>query len=120
LTQPKIAMIADESVDQTSYGSIWWTLDRYGIEFTPLTINNAKGGALKNYNILIMPDGSAGRYFSAFGKSGIDTLKDWIQNGGTLITVRGASVFAALKDVGLTSSKLVGSEDDEEKGKIPQ
>jgi hypothetical protein len=34
-----------------------------------------------------------------------------------LITVRGASVFAALKDVGLTSAKLVGTDDDEEKGK---
>ncbi len=120
LTQPKIAIIADEAVDQTSFGSIWWTLDRYGIEFTPMTINNAKGGALKNYNILIMPDGAAGRYFSALGKGGVDTLKEWVQNGGTLITVRGASVFAALKDVGLTSSKLVGSEDDEEKGKIPE
>jgi hypothetical protein len=120
LTQPKIAIIADEAVDQTSYGSIWWTLERYGIQFTPMTINNAKGGALKNYNILIMPDGSAGRYFSSLGKGGVDTLKDWVQNGGTLITVRGASVFAALKDVGLTSSKLVGSEDDEEKGKIPE
>ena len=120
LTQPKIAMIADEAVDQTSYGSIWWTLERYGIQFTPMTINNAKGGALKNYNILIMPDGSAGRYFGALGKSGVDALKEWVQNGGTLITVRGASVFAALKDVGLTSSKLVGSEDDEEKGKIPE
>ncbi len=117
LTQPRIAIIADEGVDQTSYGSIWWTLDRYGIQFTPMTINNIKGGGLKNYNILIMPDGSPGRYFGAFGKGGIDGLKDWIANGGTLITVRGASVFAALKDVGLTSSKLVGSEDDEEKGK---
>lgn len=120
LTQPKIAMVADEGVDQTSYGSIWWTLDRYGIDFTPMTINNIKGGALKNYNILIMPDGSAGRYFGAFGKGGVDALKEWVQNGGTLITVRGASVFAALKDVGLTSSKLVGSDDDEEKGKTTE
>lgn len=120
LQQPKIAMIADEGVDQTSYGSIWWTLDRYGIEFTPLTIQNARGGALKNYNILIMPDGSPGRYFSSLGSSGISALKEWIQSGGTLITMRGSSVFAALKDVGLTSSKLVGSEDDEEKDKIPE
>jgi hypothetical protein len=120
LTQPRIAMVADEGVDQTSYGSIWWTLDRYGIKFTPMTIQNVRGGALKNYNILIMPDGAAGRYYGSLGKPGIDTLKEWVQNGGTLITVRGASVFAALKDVGLTSSKLVGSEDDEEKGKIPE
>jgi hypothetical protein len=119
LTQPKIAMVADEGVDQTSFGSIWWTFDRYGIQFTPMTLANVRGGALKNYNILIMPDGAASRYYSTLGKSGVDTLKDWIQNGGTLVTVRGASVFAALKDVGLTSSRLVGSEDDEEKGKIP-
>lgn len=117
LQNPKIAMVADDAVDQTSYGSIWWTLDRYGIEFTPLSINNIRGGALKNYNVLIMPDGSAGRYFSSFGSGGISGLKEWISGGGTLITVRGASVFAALKDVNLTSSKLVGSDEDEEKGR---
>ncbi len=64
MQNPRIAMVADEAVDQTSYGSIWWTLDRYGIEFTPLTINNVKGGALTKYNVLIMPDGSASRYFT--------------------------------------------------------
>lgn len=114
LQTPRIAMVADEGVDQTSYGSIWWTLDRYGIEFTPMTIANVRGGALKNYNILIMPDGSAGRYFSALGSGGVSALKTWISGGGTLITVRGASVFAALKDVGLTSAKLVGSEEDDQ------
>lgn len=119
LTAPRIAMIADEGVDQTSFGSLWWTLDRYGIQFTPMTIGNVRGGGLKNYNILIMPDGQAGRYYSALGKPGIDALKEWVQNGGTLITIRGASVFAALKDVGFTSSRLVGSEDDEERGRIP-
>ncbi|MDQ3321778.1 MAG: hypothetical protein M3525_04985 [Acidobacteriota bacterium] len=118
LQVPKIAMVADETVDQTSYGSIWWTLDRYKVEFTPLTITNIKSGALKNYTVLIMPNGSASRYFGALGSSGISSLKEWISGGGTLITVKGASVFAALKDVGLTSSKLVGSSDDEEKGKI--
>ena len=114
---PKIVMIADEVVDQTSFGSIWWTLHRYGIQFTPMTLANARGNTLNKYNVLIMPDGSPGRYFSAIGAGGVTALKTWVSNGGTLITVRGASVFAALKDVGLTSSKLVGSDDDEEKGK---
>ncbi len=114
---PKIAMIADEAVDQTSYGSIWWTLDRYGIEFTPITLSNARGSVLAKYNVLIMPDGSAGRYFSSLGSGGVSALKTWVSNGGTLVTVRGASVFAALKDVGLTSTKLIGSDDDEEKSK---
>ena len=120
LKQPKIAMVADEAVDQTSFGSIWWTLNRYGVDFTPLTINNVKGGALKNYTVLIMPDGAAGKYFGALGAGGVTGLKEWINGGGTLITIKGASVFAALKDVGLTSAKLVGSDDDEQKGKIPE
>lgn len=117
LSAPRIAIVADEGVDQTSYGSIWWTLDRYGVKFTPLTIANVRGGALKNFNVLIMPDGSAGRYFSSLGSGGISTIKDWVSGGGNLITIRGASVFAALKDVNLTSSRLVGTDDDEEKGK---
>ena len=45
---PKIAMIADEGIDQTSFGSIWWTLDKYGIPFTAMTIANAKGGGLRD------------------------------------------------------------------------
>ncbi len=117
LRAPKITMIADEAVDQTSYGSIWWTLDRYGITFTPMTISAARGGGLRDYNVLILPDGSASRYFALFGAAGVSTLKEWVSNGGTIITVRGASVFAALKDVALTSTKLVGSDADEEKGK---
>ncbi|HEY0428300.1 MAG TPA: M14 family zinc carboxypeptidase [Pyrinomonadaceae bacterium] len=120
LQAPKIAVVADEGVDQTSFGSIWWTLNRYGIEFTPLSIANIKGGALKNYSVLIMPNGSAGRYFGDLGAGGVSTLKTWVSGGGTLITVRGASVFATLKDVALSSSKTVGSDDDEEKGKTTE
>lgn len=120
LQQPRIAMVADEGVDQTSFGSIWWTLNRYGIEFTPMTLASIRGGALKNYNILIMPNGSAGRYFSDLGAGGVSALKSWVAGGGTLITVRGASVFATLKDVALSSSKMVGSDDDEEKGKATE
>jgi hypothetical protein len=119
LRAPKIAMVADEAVDQTSYGSIWWNLDRYGIRFTPMTVSAIKSGGLKDYNVLIMPDGSAGRYMSLFGAGGVSSLKEWIGDGGTLITARGASVWAAIKDVGLTTAKLVGSADDDEKGKAP-
>lgn len=120
LNVPKVAIVADEAVDQTSYGSIWWTLDQFGISFTPMAISSIRSGGLKNYNVLIIPSGSPGRFFSSFGQSGVNALKDWVSNGGTVVTVRGASVFAALKDVGLTSSKLVGSEDDEDKGKTAE
>ena len=31
---------------------------------------NIKGGGLKGYNVLILPEGSAGRYMSSFGGGG--------------------------------------------------
>lgn len=108
LKLPKIAVAADEGVDQTSYGSIWWTFDRYGIEFTPMTFGNLRSNNLRDYNIVIVPDGAPSRYQAV-----LNSLKDWINNGGTVICVKGAAVAAALKDVGLTSSKLVGSVDDD-------
>ncbi len=120
LKAPKIAIAADEGVTQESYGSIWWMFDRYGIKFTPMTIPTLRGGGLKGYNVLILPEGSAGRYMSSFGAGGVSALKEFASSGGTIVTISGASVFATLKDVGLSSAKMVGSDDDEQKGKVPE
>lgn len=117
LKPPRIIVVADEGVDQTSYGAIWWMFEQARVDFTPMTIANIKRAELDSYNVIIMPDGSADRYFSAFGKGGIDTLRSWAQRGGTLICVKGAAVFAALKDVNLTSARLVGSAEDDQKEK---
>lgn len=120
LREPKIAIAADEGVTQESYGGIWWTFDKYGVKFTPMTIGTIRSGGLKDYNVLIIPEGSAGRYMSSFGAGGVSALKEFASGGGTIITLSGASVFAALKDVGLTSAKLVGSDDDDQKGKTAE
>ncbi len=117
LKRPRIIVAADDGVSQTSYGSLWHLFDRFGVDFTPMTIANIKRAELDKYNVIILPDGSPDAYFSSFGKGGIDTLRGWITRGGTLVCIKGASVFAALKDVNLTSSRLVGSEDDDQKPK---
>ncbi|MBA3241196.1 MAG: hypothetical protein H0T60_08205, partial [Acidobacteria bacterium] len=115
LRRPKIIVAADEPVSTTSYGALWWTFDRMGVDFTPMTIQAIRSARLDDYNVIILPDGSAGGYFSRFGKGGVDALRGWVERGGTLVLVKGAAVFGALKDVNLTSSRLVGSDDDDQK-----
>ncbi|HEX8352161.1 MAG TPA: M14 family zinc carboxypeptidase, partial [Pyrinomonadaceae bacterium] len=115
LRRPKIIVAADEPVTTTGYGAMWWTFDRMGVDFTPMTIDAIKRARLDDYNVIILPDGSPGRYFAAFGKGGVDALRGWVERGGTLVLVKGAAVFGALKDVNFTSARLVGSDDDEQK-----
>ncbi|MGB7924928.1 MAG: hypothetical protein WCF57_16930, partial [Pyrinomonadaceae bacterium] len=120
LKEPRIIVVADEAVDQSSYGAIWWLFERYGVEWTPMTISAVKRARLDSYNVIILPDGSADDYFSEFGKSGIETLRGWAERGGTLVCIKGAAVFAALKEVNLTSSRLVGSDEDDQKDQKPE
>ncbi|MCA1590602.1 MAG: hypothetical protein LC734_09510, partial [Acidobacteria bacterium] len=75
LQAPKVAMLADEGVDQTSYGSIWWSLDKYGVQFTPMTAAAMRSGGLKNYNVLVFPGASPSRLMSLFGTAGVAQLK---------------------------------------------
>jgi hypothetical protein len=116
LRRPKIIVAADDAVSTTGYGATWWTFDRMGVDFTPMTIEAIKNARLDNYNVIILPDGSAGTYFARFGKNGVDALRGWVERGGTLVLVKGAAVFGALKEVNFTSARLVGSDEDEPKG----
>ncbi len=57
LRRPKIIVAADEPVSTTGYGAMWWTFDRMGVDFTPMTIDAIKSTKLDNYNVIILPDG---------------------------------------------------------------
>ena len=79
-----------------------------------MNFNNLRPANLKDYSVVIIPDGSSSRYTAV-----LNGLKDWINGGGTVVAVKGAAVAAAVKDVGLTSAKLVGSDEDDQKAAPP-
>ncbi len=102
LQEPKVALVGGDGISQTSYGSIWWTLEtRYGVRFTPISVS-ALGGDVSRFNVIIVPSGS----LSALGKAGADALRGWVRSGGTLITMGGATAWAADADVNLTSARM--------------
>ncbi len=106
LEAPKVALVGGEGISQTGYGAIWWTLEqRYGVTFTPIAIGSL-GGDISRFNVVIIPDASTGALSQQLGKGGTDALRGWVERGGTLITMGGASVWAAGEDVNLTSARI--------------
>ncbi|HEU4564457.1 MAG TPA: hypothetical protein VFS05_07410, partial [Gemmatimonadaceae bacterium] len=112
LKTPRIALVGDEGIGQTSYGATWYVLERrYGIKFTPVSTQWIGSGDLSEFNVILVPDASPGALNRIVGKSGADRLRDWVRAGGTLVTMGGATAWAAREDVNLTSARLVGSGD---------
>ena len=105
---PNIAVVADDGVQQTAYGAIWFTLEqRYGIRFTPIG-TSALSGDLSRYTAILLPSGS---YGSRISKETVDRLKQWVRNGGTLVTMGDATDWAADEGVALTSARRVADAD---------
>ena len=106
---PRIGIFAGSSIDYTSYGTIWYLLDReYKIRFSSLDINSFHWYDLDKYNVLIFPQvwGGPEVYKRLLGKSGITKLRTWIEQGGTLIAIGTGTAFAADTSVALSSVRL--------------
>lgn len=115
LKMPKILVLMDEPTRGRSYGAIWYTLEqRYAVPFTALRVEDFNRIDLYEYDVVVVPPGSASGYKRVLGSSGIEKLRAWIQNGGTFVGIKDGAVFAADEQVNLTSSRLLGSGEDEE------
>ncbi|WP_298761717.1 M14 family metallopeptidase [uncultured Psychroserpens sp.] len=82
LTQPKVAIIVGDGIRSYDAGEIWHLFDqRYDMRLTKLDTRSLSRVNLSRYNTIILPSGSV---------SATKQLKEWVQNGGTLIGYRSA------------------------------
>lgn len=109
LELPRIAIVGGDGTSQPAYGAVWFVLEqRYGIPFTPITTNQLAGGDLNRFNVIIIPDASSGTLNRILGDGA--RIKEWVRGGGTLVTMGGASAWAARENVNLTSARAVGAD----------
>lgn len=105
IRDPKIALVGGTGTNPGSYGMLWHTLDiDTPIPHTNISTDALRGTDLSHYRVLVLPDG--GVYHDRLGKSGIEKLKSWINGGGTLVAIGGASAFLRDKDVDISKVKL--------------
>ena len=108
LKKPKIAVLYEQPVNSASYGWLAYMLEQvYGIEFTAVRYGTLLSPKIKDYNVIVLPDGSSDDYNKFIGAAGAKRLKSWVSNGGTLVMIKGAAAFATRKGMELTTSSLV-------------
>ena len=109
LESPRIAMLTGPNLSANSIGTTWYLLDHeLKTRFSLINHDHFIGFDLRKYNVLILPDtwGDLKTYHNILGKSGISKLKDWVQDGGTLIGIKGAASFLADSSSGLSKVQL--------------
>jgi hypothetical protein len=95
---PKVALLSGEQTSSLGAGEIWHFFDKQ-LDY-PLTLVNVNDLArfnLKNYQVLIIPDGF---YRNLTDKPTTDKLKDFVRSGGKLIAMESAAEQLAGADWG--------------------
>ena len=92
LPRPRIAVLAGEGVSPTSYGALWFYLQRrLGQPFTALRATDLGRVPLDDFDVLILPDG--GGYGRVLGERSAQQLQGWMERGGTLIGYAGGAAY---------------------------
>ncbi|PYQ25524.1 MAG: hypothetical protein DMF56_27315 [Acidobacteria bacterium] len=101
--KPKIGLVGGPGTNATSYGMLWHTLDiDTPIPHNTLALESLRGIDLHDFDVLVFPDGS---YADRLGKRGVEKIKAWVSDGGTIVAVKGANAFLREKDVEVSKLK---------------
>ncbi len=91
IRKPKALMLIGGNVSSYEAGEIWHLLDsKVGMPVTKVMTNNVGRIDWSKYNTLILPSGN----YSSLGKNTLDRIKQWVREGGTVITIRNATSWA--------------------------
>ena len=103
----KVAMLIGEGVNSYEAGEVWHLLDtRIGMPLTKIRLDQFSRISLDKYTTLVMVSGS----YDQLDNKQIDKIKNWVEDGNTLITIAKGSIWAIESD--LINETLVKSKND--------
>jgi hypothetical protein len=99
LKPARVVLAWDAPASSLSAGAARYVLERrYGQPVTAVRTSSLRRIEWQRYDVLVLPSGS---YSDALGGDTLARLKDWVRQGGTLVTLGEASRWAARSSVGL-------------------
>jgi hypothetical protein len=100
LKAPRVLLAWDSPTSSLSAGWTRYVLERrFGQRVTAMRASTLQNFDMRNYDVLVLPSATY-----TFNEDALRRLRDWIRNGGTLITLAEASRWAARDRVGLLST----------------
>jgi hypothetical protein len=103
LRLPRVLLLWDAPVSSLSAGWARYVLERrYGQPATIVRVSTLARADLRQYDVIVMPSGS---YVPLAAAEPLRRLRDWVQAGGTLITLAEATRWAAQEPIGLLASR---------------
>ena len=87
LALPEVAILYAKGVDTPAYGETQFVLKSLEFDFDVLNYVDVRKAKLENYDIVIVPDGSAWSIWKKLGRKGQKKLLEFIGNGGTYFGV---------------------------------
>jgi len=103
LPRPRVAIAYNAPVSGNSVGWLRYLIEqRYGYPVTTIRADQLRGTDLGRYNVLILPD-TFGGYTQQLGDGA--GVREWVQRGGTLISIGGATGWLADEKVNLLATK---------------
>ncbi|MFM8806533.1 MAG: M14 metallopeptidase family protein [Sphingomonadales bacterium] len=106
LEKPNVALLTGSGVNATDAGEVWHLLDqRMDITASHIEPSSVKRIDLSRYNAIVMVGGN-------YGDLDKDKLKNWVQQGGTLVVLEEAINWAVQNGISTASFKRVKSATD--------
>ncbi|MEX1222174.1 MAG: M14 metallopeptidase family protein [Idiomarina sp.] len=113
---PNIAIAWDQPASVLSAGNTRFVIERqFNYPVTAIRPNQLARADLSHYQVLILP-GSYSDYQQSFGESGTSNLKDWIADGGVLITLGRATRYAVEQNFINSKRELAASDKEDVNG----
>ena len=91
LKKPEACMIVGTGIAASEAGEVWHLLDqRLQMPITKIDILNIGRADLSRYNTMVIVSGM----YSLLDKATIEKIKSWVQNGNTIVAIKGGAEWA--------------------------
>ncbi|MEM8526266.1 MAG: M14 family metallopeptidase [Bacteroidota bacterium] len=111
ISNPQVLMLVGDGVNPYDAGEVWHLLDqRYDMAISMAETRDLGSIDLARYNVIVMVDG----YYNSIPASGVDNLKEWNSNGGTIVAMKRAVQWLNAKDIANVKFKNIGNSNNKE------